>query len=299
MGNSGKSNGKFGKKQWEIRAKAITLARNICRCFPSFLIALAQIFPLLLPEFPIGFARISHCFFPKFGQKQWTNLGKAMRKLEKRSDIFQAKIMEVWGNFTNWHIIFKKYFLNQIKILKDLASSARIFSAQNSHFPIYLKILYVYRFGRERYEKNRAWYCEQERSKLYLHSTSPLPKWHYRKFNLFYISTLFGKKKLLRKNSQMLQILFSIPTVRESTSVAGGGGGGQLPSNNAFFSEFCRCIWKSVGTFKPTSICHLYRQSFWSTNKILKETAVFECANAIFSKLARCARSHIHRFSQC
>ena len=54
--NSGKSNGKFGEKQWESRAKAIIFARNKCRRFPSFLIAFAKIFPLLLPEFPIAFA---------------------------------------------------------------------------------------------------------------------------------------------------------------------------------------------------------------------------------------------------
>ena len=116
--------------------------------------------------------------------------------------------MEVWGNFTNLHIIFKYYFLDQITILKDLASSARNFLCPK--LPIYLKILYFYRFGRERYEKNRSCYCKQynsyrlkERSKLYLHNTSPLPKLHYRKFNLFYISTLFFvEKKLLRKNSQ-------------------------------------------------------------------------------------------------
>ena len=75
MGNSGKSNGKFGKKQWEIRekameirAKAIIFARNICRRFPSFLIAFAQIFPLLLPEFPIGFAQISYSFSRNSGK---------------------------------------------------------------------------------------------------------------------------------------------------------------------------------------------------------------------------------------
>ena len=39
----------------------------------------------------------------------------------------------------------------------------------------------------------------KERSKLYLHNTSYLPKLHYRKFNLFYISTLFGKKALTEK----------------------------------------------------------------------------------------------------
>ena len=77
MGNSGKSNGKFEEKH--------------------FLIAFAQIFPLLLPKFPIGFARIFHCFFLKFGQSS-------------ESDgiyLFRANIMEVLGNFTNWLIIFK------------------------------------------------------------------------------------------------------------------------------------------------------------------------------------------------
>ena len=72
---------------------SIIFARNICRRFPSFLIA---------------FARISHCFCPNFGEKQWQirakamgNSGKsngkirakAMRKLGKRRHIFRAKII--------------------------------------------------------------------------------------------------------------------------------------------------------------------------------------------------------------
>ena len=57
------------------------------------------------------------------------------------------------------------------------------------------------------------------------------------------------------------------------TSVArgeGGRGGGNCPPppNNAF-SEFCRYIWKSVGTCKPTSI------SFVST-KFLKYQQIIE-----------------------
>ena len=95
--NSGKSNGKFGKRQCEIRPKAIIFPRNICHRFSSFLIAFAPNFPLLLPEYLIAFDRISHCFFPNFG-KSWAN---AMRKLGKRRDIFRAKIMEVLGNFKN------------------------------------------------------------------------------------------------------------------------------------------------------------------------------------------------------
>ena len=59
------------------------------------------------------------------------------------------------------------------------------------------------------------------------------------------------------------------------------GGGGQLPPNNAFRSF--------VGTFGNLSVhvsrqaCHLYRQSIWSTNKILKEIAVLERKNAKIS----------------
>ena len=64
------------------------------------------------------------------------------------------------------------------------------------------------KFGRaivSRYNSYRL----KERSKLYLHNTtSPLLKLHYRKFNLFYVLTLFGRKALIRKNSQMLQISF-------------------------------------------------------------------------------------------
>ena len=52
-----------------------------------------------------------------------------------------------------------------------------------------------------------------------------------------------------------------------SISVArGGAGGAAAPPNNAF-SDFCRYIWKFVGTFGNLSVhvsrqaCHLYRQS--------------------------------------
>ena len=106
MGNSGKSNGNFRQKQWEIRSKAIIFARNICRRFPSFLIAFPQIFPLLFPEFPIAFARISPKFpllFPEIRAKAIGNSGKSNEKTRKRWDIFRAKIMEVLGNFTNYH----------------------------------------------------------------------------------------------------------------------------------------------------------------------------------------------------
>ena len=52
------------------------------------------------------------------------------------------------------------------------------------------------------------------------------------------------------------------------------------PPNNAFL-EFCRYIWKFVGTSKPTSLSFVPTEYLKpSTNKILKETAVLECENA-------------------
>ena len=77
-------------------------------------------------------------------------------------------------------------------------------------------------------------------------------------------------------------------------SVAGGGGGegrGAIPPPPPPIMLF----QSIVGTFRNLSLqfvsrqtCHLYRQSIWSTNKILKEIAVIECKNARkFSKLAR------------
>ena len=87
--NSGKSNGNFRKKQWEIRAKGIIFARNICRRFPSFPIAFAQIFPLLLPEFPLLLPEFPHCFFPKFRAKAIAFAFRAKKKLE-----ILAKAME-------------------------------------------------------------------------------------------------------------------------------------------------------------------------------------------------------------
>ena len=78
---SGKSNGKFGQSQWEIRAKPMgKFGQKQMRkfgkrrhIFRAKLIAFARIshcfipnFPLLFPEFPMAFARISHCFCPNF-----------------------------------------------------------------------------------------------------------------------------------------------------------------------------------------------------------------------------------------
>ena len=75
---------------------SIFFARNISHRFPSFLIAFAQIFPLLLPEFPITFARISGKSNGKFGQNQWENLGKSNEKTRESGGIyflFRAKII--------------------------------------------------------------------------------------------------------------------------------------------------------------------------------------------------------------
>ena len=106
MGHSGKSNGNFRKKQWEIREKGIIFARNICYRFPSFLIAFAQIFPLLLPEFPlllpefpIAFSRNSGKSNWKFWQKQWRNLCKSNEKTRKLSGgiYFGQKLRKFWA----------------------------------------------------------------------------------------------------------------------------------------------------------------------------------------------------------
>ena len=115
--NSGKSNGNFRKKQWEIRAKGIIFARNICRRFPSFLIAFAQIFPLLLPEFPlllpefpIAFSRNSGKSNWKFWQKQWRNLCKSNEKTRKLSGgiYFGQKLRKFWA-ISRIDILFSKF----------------------------------------------------------------------------------------------------------------------------------------------------------------------------------------------
>ena len=139
--NSGKSNTEicakamrklgwwnFRKKQWEIRAKGIIFARNICRRFPSFLIAFAQIFPLLLPELPLFLSEFSHCFSPKFWQKQLEILAKAIQKFvqnlcnEKTRKLsggiyFGQKLRKFWAISRIDIIIFQIYLLDQIKIL--------------------------------------------------------------------------------------------------------------------------------------------------------------------------------------
>ena len=106
---------------------------QIFHCFcPNFLLLLLE-FPLLLPKFPIAFPQNSGKSNSKFGQKHWKNLGKSNEKTRKAvgynytCTCISGKLMEVLGNFTNRHIIFKftSYIIrpiDQIKIMKDLAS---------------------------------------------------------------------------------------------------------------------------------------------------------------------------------
>ena len=89
MANSGKSNGNSGKCNGKIWALKLGKRRHyfgqkllllpefpitfplISHCFcPNFLF-LFPYFPLLSPEFPIAFARISHCFCPNFSFSKW------------------------------------------------------------------------------------------------------------------------------------------------------------------------------------------------------------------------------------
>ena len=73
MGNSGKTNGKFGQKHLENlgksnektrKAAAYISGKNYCFC-PNFHCFYPN-FPLLFPEFPIAFAHISYGFCPNF-----------------------------------------------------------------------------------------------------------------------------------------------------------------------------------------------------------------------------------------
>ena len=141
MGNSGKSN--------NFCPKYMPPLSEFSHCFCPNL-------PLLLPEFAIAFTRNSAKNNGKFGQKQWEILGKSNEKTRKAAGYISGKN---YGSFGQFHelTLFSKliYFLDQIKILKDLAFCPK--------FPIiiiYLKILY-FRLGREHYEQIRACYCEQ------------------------------------------------------------------------------------------------------------------------------------------
>ena len=64
--NFGKSNGKFGQKQWEILGKSNEKTRKAADYFSGKNYCFFPNFPLLLPEFSFAFPRISYCFCPNF-----------------------------------------------------------------------------------------------------------------------------------------------------------------------------------------------------------------------------------------
>ena len=97
----------------------------------------------------------------------------------------------------------------------------------------------------------------------------------------FFLIAIFGQPPPHVIFGQALDKIFSqktsVPPPRPQTklvpyiSVARGGGGGRggncPPPPNNVFSDFCRYIWKFVGTLRNLSVhvsrqaCHLYRQS--------------------------------------
>ena len=98
MGNSGKSNGNSGKSN-------NFCPKCICRRFPSFLIAFAQIFPLLLPKF-------SHCFCPNFPFFPHEIRAKAMEKFGQK----QLENSESGGIYFGQKL-WKFWVISQIDIL--------------------------------------------------------------------------------------------------------------------------------------------------------------------------------------
>ena len=139
MGNSDKSNGKYGKKQLKNRAKAMGNSGKSNIFSPKYMPSLSEFSHCFCPNLPLLFPEIRTKAMEKFGQKQCENS-------ESGGIYFGQKLWKFWAISRIDNIIFKMYFLDQINILKDLASLC-------PKFPIYLKILY-FRFGRERYEKN-------------------------------------------------------------------------------------------------------------------------------------------------
>ena len=83
----------------------------------------------------------------------------------------------------------------------------------------------------------------------------------------------------------------------QNTSVARGGGGGEgggaIAPNNAF-SEFCRYIWKSVGTCKPTSMSFVPTKFLQYEQKIERNSSfrMWKC-KTFLSSLAPLARTYI------
>ena len=117
-----KAIGNFGQKQWEmrkkqkkirvkameIREKAIIFARKICAAFRVFSLLLPKFSDCFCPNLPVAFARICHCFSRNLGKSNGNILAKAMRKLEKRRIYISDKN---YGSFGKFHE-FTYYFQN-------------------------------------------------------------------------------------------------------------------------------------------------------------------------------------------
>ena len=192
MGNSGKSNGKCGEtakensgkiKQWEIREKAIIFARKICRRFPSFLIAFAKIFPLLLPEFAIA----------NLGKSNGKFRAKAMRKLEKRQDIFP--VLSLYIQRCN----------HDRSATQNLTPISRYFKYIFSHF-------YPY------FEQNGYKLAFKKKHPYFSHS-----KYTFTKLPLFYKSFIyffFIKKQILKHITNKEKSSYGVNTQVGHTNIA-------------------------------------------------------------------------------
>ena len=105
------------------------------------------------------------------------------------------------------------------------------------------------KFGRAIVSRYKL-YRLKERSKLYLHNTSPLPKLHYRKFNLVYIWTLFGKKALTEEFTNASNFIFYTYT-RDNTYGRVPLSHPPLVSNTLYLTTETEiiyiCIWRLFG----------------------------------------------------
>ena len=61
----------------------------------------------------IAFSRISPLLFPEILAKAMEKFGQKQGENSESGGIYFGQFMEALGNFTNWHIIFKIYFLDQ------------------------------------------------------------------------------------------------------------------------------------------------------------------------------------------
>ena len=73
------------------------------------------------------------------------------------------------------------------------------------------------------------------------------------------------------------------------SSGEGGGGGGAGPAAGVNPFQIFVGTFGNMSVHVSRQVCHLYRQSISSTNKILKEIAALQCENA--KKILRSPRS--------